>query len=265
MKATFTRHKELSIPATPCICLLFALVVQVPVRAQDAAANISRAQRTLSDIDALIGGIMARNASASTARRPVNDGWVSLFDGKSLAGWKRTDFGGGGEARIDTSFRGGPPAIVVDMGATLSGITWMGEVPRTRYELSLETMKIDGNDFQCGLTFPVGNSYASLILGGWGGGVVGISSIDNSDASENETTKYIAFPKDKWFRVQLRVTPEKIEAWLDDRKIVDQVITNRKITLRPGDISRSIPLGLSTYQTTAAWRAIRIRPLDRSG
>jgi thiamine biosynthesis lipoprotein len=187
------------------------------------------------------------------------EGWKPLFDGKSLAGWKATDFAGGGEVRVDPNFRGGPPAIVVDAGARLSGLNWTGEVPRTNYELTLESMKIEGHDFHCALTFPVGDSHATLVLGGWGGTVVGISSIDDQDASESQSRRYADFPTDRWFRVRLRVTPAKIEAWLDDKQIVDEEITGRKVSLRPGDISRQIPLGLATYQTSAAYRNIRIR------
>lgn len=200
----------------------------------------------------------AKPAPAAAAASPS---WKSLFDGAALGGWKRTEFGGGGLVRVEKRFRGGPPAIVVESGAMLSGITWTRDTPKTDYEISLEMMKIEGMDFPCGLTFPVGASHASLILGGWGGGVVGISSVDGQDASENETTQRFAFPKEKWFRVRLAVTAKKIEAWLDDRKVVDLETTNRRISLRHGEISMSIPLGLATFQTSAAYRNIRIRPL----
>jgi hypothetical protein len=197
-----------------------------------------------------------------SAQKPLDraaDGWKALFDGKSLAGWKRTDFAGGGEVRVERKFRGGDPAIVVEAGSTLSGLNYTGQVPRTDYEVALEALKIEGSDFLLGLTFPVGDSYASLIVGGWGGSLVGISSIDSMDASENETTKYMSFPKDRWYRVRLRVTTAKLEAWLDDKPIVNQVITGRKINLRYGEIRKSVPLGIATYQTAAAYRAIKLK------
>jgi hypothetical protein len=122
-------------------------------------------------------------------------------------------------------------------------------------------MKTEGRDFFCGLTFPVGEAFATLIVGGWGGGVVGISSIDNSDASENPTTKYLDFEKDKWYKIRLKVTKAKIEAWIDDKQTVDADIVGKKVSLRPGDISQSMPLGIATYRTDAAYRAIKIRTL----
>jgi hypothetical protein len=244
-----------------CAAIAFATTSVRPSAAQDTASIIERALSTLTQIDRLIDGNQARNRAASSSQAQNGSEWTSLFDGKSLGGWKQTDFGGGGDVRVEKSFRGGAPAIVVEMGASLSGFNWTGDVPRTNYEIAMEAMKIDGNDFLCGLTFPVADSYASLILGGWGGGVVGISSIDFRDASENDTTQYLGFAKNRWYHVRMRVTPAKLEAWLDDKKIVDQVLAGHKIGLRAGDISRSKPLGISTYQTAAAYRDIRIRRL----
>jgi hypothetical protein len=190
-------------------------------------------------------------------------GWKPLFDGRSLAGWKRTGFAGGGEVRVEPRFRDGGPAVVVEAGADLSGFHWTGKPPRTDYEIALEVLKIEGSDFMLGLTFPVADSHATLVLGGWGGPVVGISSIDHSDASENPTTRYMSFVTERWYRVRLRVTPARLETWLDDEKIVDQEIEGRKISLRPGSIHLSTPLGITTYQTSAAYRNIRLRRLKR--
>lgn len=200
-------------------------------------------------------------AFAAESPKPDKDGWLSLFDGETLGGWKKTEFAAGGEVKVEKDFRKGGPAIVLGAGERLSGFNWTREVPKTNYELSLEAMKTDGRDFFCGLTFPVGDSFATLVVGGWGGGVVGISNIDNSDASENATTKYLTFDKDKWYKIRLKVTKAKIEAWIDDKPVVDADIVGKKISLRPGDISQSAPLGIATYRTDAAYRAIKIRTL----
>jgi Domain of Unknown Function (DUF1080) len=187
-------------------------------------------------------------------------GVLSLFDGKSLAGWKVSDFAANGGAEVDTKFAGGP-VIIVDQGEVLSGITYTNTVPRVDYEISLEAMKINGSDFFCGLTFPFQKAHATLVLGGWGGGVVGISNIDGSDASENETTKYSRFDKNVWYRVRVRVTAAKIEAWLDDEKIADVETEGKRIDMRAGEIESAVPVSLSTYQTRAAYRKIVIQPL----
>jgi hypothetical protein len=219
--------------------------------------------------------VLPFSAGADTKPGP----WISLFDGKTLGGWKSSEFAAGGEARVEPNFRGKGPAIVLEYGDTLSGITWKGgdsegrrgktegerrqniDIPRTNYEIMLEFMKTEGNDFACGLTFPVGDSYASLILGGWGGATVGISSIDGKDASQNETTRYETFKKDRWYKVRLRVTPEKIESWLDEKKVVDVKIVGRKINLRSAEINKSTPLGIATYRASAAYRDIKLKLL----
>ena len=179
--------------------------------------------------------------------------WQSLFDGKTLEGWKVTDFAGHGDVKVENG------RLMLHSGVMLTGVSWTNTLPKIDYEVSLEAMKVEGSDFFCGLTFPVQDSFCTLIVGGWGGGVVGLSSIDGMDASENETTKYMKFDAGRWHRLRLRVGREQIEAWIDDEKIVDQSIADRKISLRPGDIDLSKPFGVATWQTTGALRDIRIR------
>lgn len=237
--------------------LLLTLAACAPAGAQDFSAGVARAQEKLDRIVKLIDAVEARHARAAEAAN-----WRELFDGKTLAGWTRTEFAGGGGVRVEPDFRGGGPAIVVEAGDTLSGVTWAGAPPPTMgYEISLEVMKVEGSDFACGLTFPVADTHASLILGGWGGGVVGVSSIDGMDASQNETTKYMGFTAGRWYALRLRVTPGKIQAWLDGKPVIDADITGKKISLRHGEIYRSKPLGLATFQTIGAYRALRLRRL----
>ncbi|MBM3494525.1 MAG: DUF1080 domain-containing protein [Armatimonadetes bacterium] len=248
----------------------FSLLTPLPslLARRDAGATIlgaqpqlqhgEKARRILDEMIRVIDGIFAKQQAA---RKAPDTTWTNLWDGRTLGQWRRTEFAGGGEVRIDPTFRNGPPAIVVAAGATLSGFNWTGEAPTAGYEIALDFMKIEGGDFACGLTFPVADAHATLVLGGWGGGTVGISSIDGMDASENETATWIAFPENRWFSVRMRVTPGRLQAWLDDKQIVDQDITGRRISLRHGEISRSTPLGVSTFQTSAAFRNIRLRRL----
>ena len=181
------------------------------------------------------------------------DGWVSLFDGRTLAGWSETDFAGHGEVAVRNTL------MLLNMGDPLTGVTWTNRLAKMNYELALDAMRVNGSDFFCGLTVPVNDSFCSLIVGGWGGSLVGISSLDGEDASENETTKFMDFEDRKWYRVRLRVTEGRIEGWLNQQKLVDVVTTDRRISLRPGDIEMSKPLGIASYQTTAAIRNIQMR------
>jgi hypothetical protein len=183
--------------------------------------------------------------------------WTPLFDGKTLTNWAVTDFGGQGSVSVALG------QINIGIGDELTGITWTnGTLPKTDYEISLQAMKVEGGDFFCGLTFPVADSSCSLIIGGWGGQVIGLSSLDDEDASENSTTRAMALPAGRWYQVRLRVTPARIEAWLDGDEIISVSIVGCKVSLRPGPIYLSAPLGVAAYETSAAIRDFNLRLIE---
>ncbi len=183
--------------------------------------------------------------------------WNSLFDGKTLKGWKKTNFGGEGEVEVKEG------VIIMDLGNDLTGIHTDRKLPKINYEVELQAKRIEGNDFFCGFTFPVNKKSCSLILGGWGGTTVGLSSIDDMDASENDTTQYLAFKKNKWYKIRLRVTESKIEVWLDGKSIIEQETKDRKISIR-AEVDPSQPFGFACYQTTAGLKEIKIRELTKT-
>lgn len=181
----------------------------------------------------------------------------ALFDGRTLKGWKETEFAARGEVTIENE------QIILGMGM-LTGVTWTNDFPKEDYEISLEATRLEGIDFFCGLTAPIGDSYISLIVGGWGGAVVGISSIDGADASENETTKYRKFEKGKWYRVRLRVTKTELTAWINDEEVAKIQRAGKKFSLRYGEIDLSRPLGIATWSTRGAIRNIRLTRLNEA-
>ena len=136
-------------------------------------------------------------------------------------------------------------------------------MPRSNYEVSLEAMKLDGSDFFCGLTFPVGKSACTFIVGGWGGMVVGLSTVDGADASENETSAGMEFKKDRWYRIRLRVTEGRLEGWIDNEKLINVLTKDRKISLRAGEIDLSTPIGIACWQCTTALRELKYRKVDQ--
>ena len=126
--------------------------------------------------------------------------WKSLFDGKTLGKWEvieKHSFKEHGPVEVKDG------AIVLGEGRPATGIRWTGEFPKINYEVTLEAKRIEGNDFFCGVTFPVGKSPCTLILGGWGGTAVGLSNIDNNSAIENETTQFRDFKRDRWYAIRL--------------------------------------------------------------
>ncbi len=179
-----------------------------------------------------------------------------LFDGKTLDGWKLTNFGGEGEVYVEEG------KIIMDMGFSLTGITSVHkDLPKSNYEIQLEASRLDGVDFFCALTFPVKQSHASLVVGGWAGAVVGISCIDDRDASANETTKYMGFKNQQWYRIRLRVQDRRLQAWIDDKQVVDVNIEDRKLSTRL-EVELSQPLGVAAWETRAALRNITLRRLS---
>ena len=194
------------------------------------------------------------SATGQDSKKP-EPGWESLFDGKTLTNWQPTKFFGEGPVRVEQG------QIILEAGSDLTGITWTGRaLPTTNYELTLQAMRVEGRDFFAGVTFPVGDSFCSLILGGWGGQVVGLSSINGMDASENETSQSREFESGRWYDIRIRVTPAKIEAWLDNRQIIDVNLKGNEISTRI-EMDRSKPLGIASWRTKAALRDIRVRRL----
>jgi hypothetical protein len=173
------------------------------------------------------------------------------FNGKSVTGWEITNFGPQGPVYVSDG------EIILGMGEGCTGITWTGTFPAHGYEVSLDAKRISGNDFFCGLTFPVGKDPCTLIVGGWGGTTVGLSSIDGFDASENNTRILMQFEKNRWYHIRLDVTTSKIEAWIDSLKAVDFTIGSRKLTIRP-EVELSKPFGIASWNTTAALKNIRV-------
>ena len=210
---------------------------------------------------ALAAGILfLAHGAFRPADPPAKDdaGWKEVFDGKSLDGWKASDFYGAGKVHVEDG------ALVMDRGKIMTGATYTrGDFPKMDYEFTLEGKKVEGDDFFCTTTFPVGDSFCSFVVGGWSGRVVGLSSIDAADASMNETSTTKEFKPGQWYKARVRVSKKRIEAWIDGDKLVDLDTTDRKISIRV-ECNVCRPFGVATYQTTGAVRNVRIRPLTEA-
>jgi len=214
------------------------------------------ADRTLRRLEA--ADETAPSNKAEEAKEPVKEedpyAWKSMFDGRSLAGWKVPKFGGDGEVSVKDG------TIVLGMGDPMTGITWAGELPREDYELTLEAKRTKGIDFFATTTFPVGKDHVSFVTGGWAGTVVGISCVDFYDASDNITTQFMSFKDNQWYKIRIRVSEPKIECWIGDEKMVNLVRKGHKFDTRM-EVDLNKPLGFSSYATEGVLRNIRIRRL----
>ncbi|MEX0792654.1 MAG: DUF1080 domain-containing protein [Pirellulaceae bacterium] len=181
-----------------------------------------------------------------------------LFDGKSLKGWKvldKTLFAEHGEVKVVDG------EIQMADGQPATGLLCTTPIPKSNYEIRLEAKRTGGNDFFCGLTFPIQEGFATLIIGGWGGGVTGVSNVDGYAAVENPTTGYTEFENDKWYKIKLRVTDKKLLAWIDDEVIVELTTDDRKFEVW-WEQEMTRPLGITTWYTSNALRNIEIHPVD---
>ena len=193
----------------------------------------------------------------AAAEKKKKENVTSLFDGKSLAGWEIIEFGGEGEIELVDG------VIRMHAGDPLTGICVAEgtELPKANYEVSLEAMKTDGSDFFCAITFPVNDTFCTMVVGGWGGTLVGLSSLDDRDASENSTRVNKKFAKNQWYTVRIQVLPERIMGWIDDEKLIDESIVDRKVGIR-NDVRMTTPLGITSFITASSLRHIKIKKLD---
>ena len=196
-------------------------------------------------------------AQPQTADRDGQQDVTVLFDGRSLKGLKVADqdmFKDRGKVAVKDG------QVVMAAGSPATGVVLSDHPPRIDYEIELEAKRTSGSDFFCGLTFPIHDQYCSLILGGWGGGTVGLSNIDNLSADENESTEYLSFDNDRWYRIRLRVTGDRIAVWLDDKQIIDIATKGHKFNIW-WEQEPMRPLGVASWHTGSALRHIRLRRL----
>ena len=182
--------------------------------------------------------------------------WRPLSDGKTMSGWVQTPFEDGGKVQVQDG------AFWIHAGDPLSGMhrPSLEGLETSDYEVEFEAQRAEGYDFFCALTFPVGKDFCTLVMGGWGGGVTGLSSLGGFDAANNDTSVWFNYENGRWYQVRLRVTRTRIGAWIDGEPVVDAAVSGRKIGIRI-EVEPSRPFGIATFSTTGGIRNIRIRKM----
>ncbi len=234
-------YRFVIIAGTIMVIALVAVMIRMPVRLDQ-----EREGETVTEVPELdVVGPMAE---------PGAGGWKPLFNGHTLDGWRIANFGPQGPVHVRDS------SIILNFGDGATGITWEGEFPVVNYEISLEAMRIGGNDFFCALTFPVNDEHCTMINGGWGGALVGISSIDGMDASENFTRTRHIFENGQWYNIRVRVEQDLILCFIDNNEVIRVPTGPHSFSVR-SEVGLSRPLGIASWHTTAALRNIRFREL----
>jgi len=236
----------------PRVCARGALCRRIFALREEGCGKQTARMNSLARRRFLAVALLAFAAAHSGAAEPE---WVPLFDGKALGKWKVTEFAG----HADVSVKDGE--ILLPQGGDMTGINLEAAPVKMDYEIEYAAKRTEGDDFFGALTFPVGDKCVTFIAGGWGGSVVGISNVNGENASENETTTYRNFKKDQWYRIRVRVTKAKIEAWIDKDQVVDLETEGKNLEMRIGEIESSKPLGIATWRTTGVVKEIRWRKL----
>ncbi len=205
-----------------------------------------------------VNGDAESPAKKSDPVKPDKDGWLSLLDARLLTKWKVLDeFDFADHGKIQVSEKG----ISLEQGFPATGVKWTGDFPTTDYEVSLEARRVYGDDFFCGLTFPVGDKALTLVCGGWGGQVTGLSCIDGESAIDNDTCHFEEYQQQKWYRIRVCVRKDRIDAWLDDKHIVDLPLKARELSLR-WEMEPVQPFGVCTWNTSGELKSLRYRKID---
>ncbi len=204
----------------------------------------------------LVGVALAFGVSLGLADEPPAK--RVLFDGKTLDGWKKVESFKAGAVKVEDG------AIVLEAGGPMSAVvSTRTDLPTTDYELSFEAKRIAGQDFFAAATFPVGKSFITLINGGWGGSVTGLSSINGSDASENESRRFVKYQDNTWYRFRVQVTDDVIRCWIDDKETFAVNYKGQQVKTRI-ETRNHQPLGFASYRSTGAVRAVQVRKLTPS-
>jgi Domain of Unknown Function (DUF1080) len=195
-------------------------------------------------------------APKRTSSEDKSNKWKKLLESNSLQGWEVTNFGGEGSVDVDEG------VLKLDNGNPLTGITLQRkDFPKENFELRWKANRVEGSDFFVGITFPVGDEHCSFICGGWGGGLVGLSSIHGNDASENETTSFHQFKNKQWYSFRVQVTKTHVSAWIEDKEVAKVEREKGKFSLR-AEVLKSRPLGYCAFQSVVEVKDWEYRILD---
>ncbi len=234
----------------------------------DAALELAAGRRVL-----IVAPSLDRYARVEDVRAAVGEGKFAGVELETPAGfnqfgrklqervfdwfspeWSAVTLPGFGKARIS----GGE--ITLEPGAPMTAVVRTGAFPVNNYEVSFEAMRVRGGDFFASLTFPVGASHCTFVSGGWGGDIIGLSSIDGWDASDNETRTYFTFETGRWYRFRVAVSGDRIRVYIDDKMVVNAAIGGREISLRRG-MEFSRPVAFVSYNTEGKIRGFAVKEM----
>jgi formylglycine-generating enzyme required for sulfatase activity len=176
----------------------------------------------------------------------------ALFDGKSLRGWRVV-----GKGQCPAIAEEGQVLIRSEQGQC--GVVWQGAFPTSNYEVALEAMRVAGPWDFCDLVFPIGGQFASWDFGvGESGKGISFNQVDGGCIPVDEAARIMDFQNGRWYKIRIRVTDERVEGWLDEKRKFD---VPRAGTLFAALYPRAPlkPFGIGTWYTKGAVRNLQLR------
>ncbi|HUT36726.1 MAG TPA: SUMF1/EgtB/PvdO family nonheme iron enzyme [Planctomycetota bacterium] len=189
--------------------------------------------------------------------------WEELFDGKTLNGWARRLNKDDALVVEDGQICMRPSTAIdgTERNMRNMGLACTGEMPRDGYEVAYEAMRVAGSYDFATLAFPVGGEECLLKVGcGQNGRGICLNGTDVDPAALSEAT----FKTGQWYRMRLRVTGGRIQAWIDEEQVIDFARAGHRF-IGTKESKELMPLGLLCHATHAAFRSIRLRRLKPEG
>lgn len=192
-----------------------------------------------------------------------DSGWQDMYDGKSMDGWTVPALGGEGEVGVYET-DDGETVLELPMGNDVTMVEYQKEFPKCDYELEFVSRRSMGTDLFSCCIFPIGNRMSSIVFGGWGGSVAGLSVIDGQDANNNETKVNIPTFNNKWYTTRIAVTAERVIASVDGKEFVNFTIGKRELGLR-NDTGQRKKVAFLSWQSTGELKSVRFRKIPAAG
>lgn len=219
----------------------------------------------MSRISSIVGFLLC-SSILSVGAADQSSGWISLFDGKSLEGWRASEKAG--------SFRVEDGAIVCD--GPRSHLFYVGQDGAARFknfEFNAEVMTTPGSN--SGVYFHTEYQSEGWPSKGYESQVINSNRVEpGSTYVERKMTGSLyavrnvwkpTAPDNEWFRYRIRVEGKTVRIWIDDAMTVDY--TEPENPFRPADMkgrvlsSGTFALQCHDPKSIVRYRNIRVQRL----
>lgn len=205
--------------------------------------------------------------AASTLLAEEKDGWVSLFDGKTLSGWEQKN--GTATYRVENgtiigkTSEGSPNSFLcstkeygdfeLTFEVKVDDALNSGVQVRSASKPDFNNGRVHGPQVEIATNGTAGFIYGEALGTNW----------LSDEAQRNDPKKQAAFKKGEWNKYRVKAQGQSIKTWINDVPVADLV--DEKTNMRKGFIGlqvHGIPKGAGPYEVR--WRNLKIKELPES-